>query len=258
MKNPTDINDKRIQKAGMRAKSNQVMVPPESNPWSEYGKARSRSRIVGRLLKFTKFGDWVAGDHAEKIPHGTRMVAHTLELLIGWLKWQDGKPVEDQMYPIAIAKENVPNRSELGDTDRSQWPIDDKGVARDPWQFTNYLIMMDEADNLYTFAPSSKSGLDAVGVVATAYGARMLVSPDSLPVVTLEGSSYEHADYGEIRIPVLEVVGWTPRQGIDEVLAAGQAGAVDNYGEPEPEPDPRQPPPPPPKPAPKPNRKARF
>jgi hypothetical protein len=185
-----------------------------------YGQSTQMSRIVGQLLKFSKFGDWSAGETGEVIEHGTELIADMPELMVGWQRWADGKPTDQVMGRIADGYQ-APRRSELGDTDREQWEIDDQGKERDPWQFSNMLILKAvDSDQIYTFATSSRGGLQAIGRLSIEYGNAMRHKPDQLPVVRLGRDSYDHPNktYGEIRVPIMELVGWVPREEVDAVL----------------------------------------
>jgi hypothetical protein len=127
------------------------------DPFLAYADAISPRSIVGTLLKFSK-GDYLAGEEGEIIPHGTQLTANCDEFLAGWIKWQDGKPVEQRMIRVADGF-HPPVRTDLGDTDKSLWETDDKGEPKDPWQFTNYLSLMDADGNLFTFTTSSRGCL---------------------------------------------------------------------------------------------------
>jgi hypothetical protein len=244
----------------------QAMTTSESNPWLDYGNSATGTRIVGKLLKFSKFGQWTAGQDNDEIAMGTEMVAHVIEIYVGWIRWEDNRPVEQLMRKLGEGVK-TPFRSELSHTDRNLWPIDDRGVPRDPWQFSNYLILMDGEGQLYTFATASKGGMGAIGALAKAYGLRMRLHGDEVPVVKLGWDSYDHPNkaYGEIRFPTLEIVRWVDRSAIDEVLLVSSSGGNgddepdDDNDEPETAPaKPAKPAKPAPAPAALPNRKARF
>ena len=73
---------------------------------------------------------------------------------------------------VRVADGKLPSkRSDLGDQDRSAWETDDHNEPRDPWQFTNYLPMMDENGVLYTFTTSSAGGRATVSDWHDAMGA---------------------------------------------------------------------------------------
>jgi hypothetical protein len=201
----------------------------QDNYFTHYGEQASQRNIVGRLLKFSK-GDYLVGEHNAEMPRGTELLANMDELMIGWIKWEDNKPVEQIMGRLADGYQPV-KRKELGDHDESQWELDDKEQPRDPWQFSNYLIMKTPGDNdpeeaLFTFTVSSKGGIGAIGELCKAYGKMMRTRPDQFPVVKLEVGSYAHSNkqFGRIKFPILEIVGWQPKTEFAEVL--GQAAAA--------------------------------
>ena len=186
---------------------NQITLAEAGNPYLDYGNASGA--IEGDLLKFSKFGEWHAGQDSKKIALGTRLVARMETLAIGWLRWSDGKPVEKRLGFLGEGFAPPP-RDQLGDRDETLWPVGPDGKATDPWQFINSLVLIDPAtDQVYTFQIGSRGGINAIGAVCRAYGRRMRSHPGDLPIVELGSSSYRHAQFGEIRIPQLNVVGWT-------------------------------------------------
>jgi hypothetical protein len=181
------------------------------NPFLSYGEAANRQTIVGDLLKFSRHGTWEAGQDATELPNGTRLVVNMDEILIGWQRWSGGRPDEQRMGKIIDAY-RPESRSELPDNDKELWDIDERGVPQDPWRLTNYVLMMDPNNGtMYTFSPSSKGGLSAVGRLCQEYGKVFRQKPDEFPVIALESSSYKHEKYGKIFTPELKVVGWGPK-----------------------------------------------
>ena len=160
----------------------------------------------------------------EPIPGGTKLTVAADELLAGWIKWADGKPTEHNMVRVADGKPPL-KRSDLGDQDRSTWEADDHGEPRDPWQFTNYLPMMDEGGKLYTFATSSAGGLTAVSDLVRRYGQHRRRHPDVYPIVMLGVDSYQHKkkEYGRIKYPKFIPAGYEPKA---KFLAALEAAGM--------------------------------
>jgi hypothetical protein len=76
--------------------------------------------------------------------------------------------------------------------------VDEQGRERDPWQFSNYLILKTPGekgdDALFTFTTSSRGGLNAIGELCKAYGKAMRQRPDELPVIALGVGSYQHSN----------------------------------------------------------------
>jgi hypothetical protein len=190
----------------------------EMNAFESYGSQMSRSAIVGKLLKFSK-GDWLAGEDNEEIEPGTKFVCNMDQLTVGWVKWVDNKP-EQQIMGLLVEAYVPPKRETLGDHDPAAWEVDMQGKPRDPWQFTNYVIMKEpgkdgsDDDNLYTFATSSKGGLNAMVSLCKAYGKEMRQKPDQYPIVQIGIDKYDHPnrELGSIKVPTFKVVGWEPKE----------------------------------------------
>jgi hypothetical protein len=169
-------------------------------------------RALGELLKFNK-GDYLAGQEDTPVPEGTVVVPVMDELTVGWIKWEDSKPVEHMMGRVADGY-RPPRRSELGDTDQSRWPADGNGKPHDPWQISNYLPMkLQGTSKLYTFTASSRGSLNAVADLCRTYARRK--KPDTYPAVVLKVGAYQHAQYGRIKFPSFIVEGWVPKFSLD-------------------------------------------
>ena len=183
-----------------------------SNPFEEIAKDAPR-RIVGQLMKFSK-GDYLYGKDNDEIPIGTRMIANMDQLLVGWIKWQDSKPVE-QVMGLVVEGFKPMKANELPDRDETEWETDDKGKPRDPWQKTFYLLMkeldadgkpLEGDDGLYTFTTSSVGGKDAISELCARYGKWMRTYPGKFPIITLQKDKYQHPDrqLGIIKTPKFE------------------------------------------------------
>jgi hypothetical protein len=200
-----------------------------SNPYVEYGNTVNQRTIVGNLLKFSK-GDWTYGEQNEELPAGKKLIANMEELLVGWVRWEDNKPT-DQIMGRVVDRFKAPKRGELGDDDKEKWELDTAThQPRDPWQLTNYLVLMDPDDkeDLYTFATASRGGLNAIGALCKEYGQKGRTKPDQFPIVELGVDSYNHPNkqFGRIKVPTLEIVGWAPKDvfadAVDEAKRPGE------------------------------------
>ena len=184
-----------------------------ANPFTAYGEQASQKSIVGQLLRFTK-GDFLAGQEDEEVPVGTQFVANMDEMLAGWIRWEANKPTDHVMGKVSDGYQ-PPRRNELGDSDKEMWEVDDRGEPRDPWQFSNYLLMKGTGDDdeLYTFTTSSKGGLNALGDLCKSYGKAMAQRPNEYPVIEIGVRAYDHANrsYGRIKVPTFEIKGWAPK-----------------------------------------------
>jgi len=190
------------------------------DPFEAYANAISPRTIVGELLKFSK-GDYLVGEEGKVLKTGTKFTANLDELLVGWIKWQGGKPVEHRMVRVAdgIA---AAARTDLGDANTANWEKDKDGEAKDPWQFSNYLPLLDAEGKLYTFTTSSRGGLGAIGELARRYGRHRRHNPDVHPVITLDVDSYQHKnkEFGRIKFPQFTAAGYEQKARFSEAMAA--------------------------------------
>jgi len=178
--------------------------------FEKYGQAASGRKFVGDLLKFGEDGIYVAGQENREIKRNTQMVAYMTSLRCGWVCWEDGHKADEVM---GLVGEGFvpPKRSTLDRTDKSLWGEFDGGEPRDPWQFSNDIVLFDPKDKkFYTFATSSRGGLGALGELCKAYGQRLRQHPGEWPIVSLEAGSYLHRirSRGRIWVPLLHDVGW--------------------------------------------------
>jgi hypothetical protein len=193
------------------------------NFFLKYGRAATSRSIVGRLLKFNKFGEYKAGQEEEEIKRGTKLAAAMDTLQAGFVLWQDNRPVDAAMGRV-VDGFIPPKRETLGHLDKSQWESFDDGRPRDPWQFTNEIVFVDpETGELFTFSTSSRGGLDAIGQLCLKHGEHIRQKPDEVPIIALEVGSYQHSNraYGEIRFPIFKIVGHTPTKDLPSIEDEG-------------------------------------
>ncbi len=187
--------------------------PPGYDPYAAYGEQASAVKVY---ITF-KNGEYLYGAEDELIPLGTRFIANMPGLRVGWKRWSAGRVTDDLLELLA---DGVPprRRSDLGDLDQGLWELDDRKQPRDPWQFTNELVLRGlETGDEFVFATSSKGGLGAVGELCKAYGRLYRQKPGLLPVIELQADHYNHKTFGKTYYPVLRLVDW-----IAEPDAAGQ------------------------------------
>jgi hypothetical protein len=213
-----------------RTESKELAVSNVSDALAAYADAVSPQYIVGEMMRFSK-GDWLIGDNT--VPLGKKVVVNFDELMAGWIKWRDNKPVETIMVRVTGG---IPpkKREDLGDTDERQWEKDKDGNPRDPWQFTNYLPLMSEEDGtLYTFSTSSRGGISAIARLARTYAQHRRRHPKVFPLVELAVESYQHKirEYGRIKVPAFAPAGYTPKTGFLTALASAGLTAVDYHTE---------------------------
>jgi len=188
--------------------------------FTAYANAVAPRNVIGTLLKFSK-GDYLAGEEGAPVPTGTVVTANVAELLVGWVRWAANKPTDHIMLRVADGKA-VPKRADLGDQDQSAWELDDHGEPRDPWQFTNYLPLLSQSGELFTFTTASRGGIGAIGELCRRYSQHRKRHPDMLPIIGLDVDSYQHKkrEYGRIKYPHLTPKGWAPKSEFDAALTA--------------------------------------
>jgi hypothetical protein len=200
--------------------STAVAITDNTDPFQAFADAVAPQHILGKLLKFTK-GDWVAGEGSEPVDKKGSFIVGMHALTTGWVRWREFKPVEHAMVSIG-SRLLPPRRDELGDNDPGTWETDDRGDKRDPWQPTSYLPMVSNNDGeVFTFAASSKGGIEALGKLSRIYAAHRRSAPGQLPVVTLSNSGYQHSrrELGYIKTPLFVVTGWVPASQFNEMAA---------------------------------------
>jgi hypothetical protein len=191
-----------------------AVAKPGDNPWLTYGEAAGTRTFNGDLLKFSK-GDYTAGQNNRAIAIGTRLVANMDSLEVGWVRWEDSRPIEQRMGAV-VERFKPARRNELGDSDSQSWEIDETGRPRDPWQFTNTLeLASEDGGELYTFSTSSKGGIGAIGELCKAFGEEVNQHPDEWPVIELGVDSYAHSNknFGRIKFPTFKIIGWARKDG---------------------------------------------
>jgi hypothetical protein len=207
----------------MTEKKNELAPAGLGDPFTEYADAIAPQYIIGELLNSK--GDYLAGINNQTVPAGTMFTVNVDELMAGWVRWWDGKPTDHVM--VRVADRILPKkRPELGDSDEQQWETDAKGERRDPWQFTNYLPMMNEKGELFTFTTSSRGGISAIAGLARRYANHRKHHPDVFPLIALGVDSYQHPnrEFGRIKFPVFTPAGYEPKKRFLDALAA--AGVV--------------------------------
>jgi hypothetical protein len=194
-----------------------VPADEQGNLFEAYGNAATARSITGTLLRFSK-GDFLAGQDNAEVPIGSRFVAIMDTLLIGWVRWWDNAPTEQRMGFVS-ERYQPERRADLGELDTDAWEVDNDGKPRDPWQFTNYLVLRRVEDGeIFTFATASKGGRGAIGELSKEYGKAMRQKPDQWPEIELGVGSYQHRDrsLGRIKYPVFTpIVDWVPKDNDD-------------------------------------------
>lgn len=189
------------------------------NAFEAYGHKADQSGLP--FIKF-KDGEYLAGANSNKVAEGTQVLAIVSDLMIGWQRWSGGAPSDEAM---GLLSEGFlpPRRDTLGDHDEAHWETDPDGRKKDPWQRSNKLPLvfdaeeapLDDPDALtLAFVTGSAGGIGGIGRLCKEYGQHIRTNPDEYPVIELRVDSYYNKKWERnIKTPVFKVVGWTTLDG---------------------------------------------
>lgn len=194
-----------------------VAVHGAYDPFAAYGQEAASG--TGDFLKFSK-GEWLKGQNDDEVELGKLLAANMEELSIGWIRWEDKKPVERRLGLLAQAYKPE-RREDLGHLDQTQWEVDKDNKPQDPWSFTNELPVADpETGEQMVISMSSKGGIGCIGNLCKAFAKGRGANPGLVPVIELARDSYKHKEYGKTYVPVLNITDWVANGDIPEAPAA--------------------------------------
>jgi hypothetical protein len=175
---------------------------PVGDGWADAAVEASERMIRGKLLKFADWR-WTIGKEATPVADGTRLVA--LATAAMWVRWEDGKPVEQL---VRRAGERLPEREKLSHTNEDEWPIGPGDEPQDPWQNTRLVYLVDpDSAEAFTFSTSSYGGRAAVIDLGDTIARMRTAHPDAAPIVELRSAEMP-TKHGRKSKPVLKVAGW--------------------------------------------------
>jgi hypothetical protein len=165
--------------------------------------ANEKQAVGVEHIRFVKT-DFFSGD--VKVT-GNEYLAHVSQLLRGYVKFDNGGVVERRLGKVADGFV-MPQRSELGDLDESQWEKDADGKPRDPW-VERWILPLEhlETGDLALFGTGGVGGIDALRKLCGSCGRN---PRRGSPIIKLVPSSYKHKTRGRVGIPDLKIVGWEP------------------------------------------------
>jgi hypothetical protein len=205
----------------MQKHQQQNLTVPTNDGWNDAAAEAAERTIRGTLLKFSDW-KWYAGKEATPVPDGTRLVA--LATAAGWVRWENQKPVE---YRMREPGRRLPDREELGHSDQDEWELDPRGEAKDPWQNTRWVYLVDgQSAQAFTFTTSSWGGRGAVSDLGDQISRMRNVHADAVPVVELHAAPMP-TKHGPKSKPLFRIVGWKSANGgeqpVERRISARQA-----------------------------------
>lgn len=192
------------RKAPPAPKKNKGKALVDSNALDHYDSYSKDSSGAGvQFLKFAKSGSWMFGQTDSVLDPDDLIVVNMGTLAKGYVCWKAKKPVEEVMR--LVSKGGSVDEDDL--TDHGPYKAEMEG-----WSETHQVLMAlpAEGDTL-SYATSSKGGIGAIASLAKTWVTAIKEGEEtqtSQPVVSLSGTSYEHATYGETHVPVITVLGY--------------------------------------------------
>jgi hypothetical protein len=191
-----------------------VTAPATADYRERYLNEIAPSGTVGRMIKFSKDGEFITHDDGASVSSDATFLALCDQTLIGLMKFNGAGEPPTRHMGLFYDGFVMPSRESLGDLDQTKWEIGLNGQPADPWQHHMYLVLQDtETSELFTFVTSSPTGRKAVGNLLRHYNRMCRSAPGELPTVRLSKGRFAHKDsrVGWVAVPVFVVVGRSSR-----------------------------------------------
>lgn len=190
------------------------VVPDNRTATERYVDEIAPSTIAGKLVKFSKDGQFVISETGDAIDPNADFVAMADETLIGWIRFNGQDAPPDRHQGLLYDGFVMPDRKTLGDLDPTKWELGLSGQPADPWQHQICLVLQHRATlELFTFTTSSTTGRRAIGNLLRHYDRMRRSDADNYPVVRLKPGGFNHRDerIGWVPVPTFAAVGKAPK-----------------------------------------------
>ena len=190
------------------------MPPDNRTSVQKYLDEVAPTMMVGRMIKFTKPGEFKTPDDDAVISPDTDFIVLADQTQIGWIKFNGEGVPPDREMGLLYDGFVMPARTMLGDNDEPQWKIGLNQLPEDPWKHQmNLVLQQSGTDELFTFSTMSKVGRRAIGSLLRQYDRMQKSHPDMYPIVRLKVGGFNHRDerVGWVETPVLAIVGKHPK-----------------------------------------------
>ena len=139
------------------------------------------------------------------MPAGTEFIAHADTAIHGWIRFDpDGGPVTSVVGGYLAPDWRLPQRSSLGEMDKSRWRIGLSGTEEDPWKQTVSLPLESATSGaFFTLSGNNPTTVNGLYRFLNEYRLLRRRSPDALPVIRLASGTYK-SKYGSlVQKPIL-------------------------------------------------------
>ncbi len=170
-----------------------VALPDTRDEVQKYLDEIAPAAVVGRLVKFSKDGQFITADDSEPISDAAEFVVLADETLVGWIKFNGTGEPPDRRMGLLYGGFKMPPRDTLGDDDQSAWDNGLNGLPEDPWKHQIYVVLQNvESGELYTYIASSQTARRSVGHLLRHYDRLRRTHPDEYPIVRLKAGGFQH------------------------------------------------------------------
>ena len=154
--------------------------------------------------------------------------------MAGWIKWRTASPSSTSWCALTMVnchRSAAISVTMIGPPGKPTM----HGKPRDPWQFLNYLPMMDDDGKLFTFTTSSRGGINTIvrfGKVVTPLTASVIRTSIRSSRSASARTSTRTKEYGRIKYPEFIPAGYEPKAKFLAALeAAGVAASADGFAQ---------------------------
>jgi hypothetical protein len=205
-----------LQQVIVPAAKQTVAVPDNRTSVQQYVDEIAPSSIAGRLIKFSKNGEFVFADTDETVSPDADFIALCDETLVGWIRFHrddDGATPPDRVMGVLYDGFVMPPRESLGDLNPADWAIGLSGAPEDPFRTRSAWCCRHREPTSFLPMRQPARPRRAIGNLLRHYDRMRRKDVDHYPVVRLKSSGFNHRDprIGFVPTPLLAVVGTAPK-----------------------------------------------
>jgi hypothetical protein len=171
----------------------------------------------GRMFAFNgQTGIFRTTDDDVEIKTGTRFIAFLHETRKGFIRF-NGAGMAPDVKMVRIDEDADIEREDLGDLDKSKWPLNMSGTEQeDPWkpQMAIPMALYDSGSELYIYIARGVVQMNAAGDLLGRWRWHPKRQLGLVPVIKIESGTYPSRKYGGRKPkPMLVIDGWVTRSG---------------------------------------------